>query len=125
MKGVVGVSHVSLSSIVEMPALVEEISQIQELDEKRWMGYQTGIETGSPRFIRKLMPFKPYPFKPEEWPEVVEEAFSISTENNWIPVATLIVNLLGENEDDVVRTTKLVERLKDYKSLVIPLLYGP
>ena len=127
VKGVefVGISHASLASIAEMPNLVAKISEIIGLHEKRWMGYQTGIETGSPRLIEKYMRFKPYPFKPKEWPEVVEQAFAISVDNNWIPAATLIVNLPGETPDDIVKTIELIDRLRPYKSLIVPLLFVP
>ena len=121
----IGISHASLASIAEMPNIVHEISEIIGLTEKRWMGFQTGIETGSPRLIEKLMRFKPYPFKPKDWPDVVEQAFGIANDNHWVPAATLIVNLPGETEDDIVKTTELVERLKPYKSLIVPLLFVP
>ncbi len=119
------VSHAALASIAEKPDLVEKISELLSLTPKRWMGFQTGIETGSPRLIEKYMRMKPYPFKPNEWPEVVENAFAIANDNNWIPAATLIVNLPGETEDDVLKTVELVERLRPYKSLMVPLLYVP
>ncbi len=121
----VGISHAALSSIASNSKLVEEISQILGLTRRKWMGFQTGIETGSPRLMEKLMRMKPYPFKPEDWPDVVEQAFAICVDNNWVPCATLIVNLPGETADDVVDTTELVERLKPYKSLIVPLLYVP
>ncbi|RLF15577.1 MAG: radical SAM protein [Thermoprotei archaeon] len=121
----VGISHAALSSIASSPKLVEEISEILELTERRWMGFQTGIETGSPRLMERLMKMKPYPFKPKDWPEVVEQAFAISVDNNWIPCATLIVNLPGETDNDVMDSVELVERLKPYRSLMVPLLYVP
>ncbi|HDO20337.1 MAG TPA: B12-binding domain-containing radical SAM protein [Candidatus Bathyarchaeota archaeon] len=120
-----GISHASLASIVENPKLVEEISEILGLTGKHWLGFQTGIETGSVRLMKKYMHMKPYPFKPEDWPQIVEEAFSTAYENHWIPAATLLINLPGECEDDVIRTVELVERLKPYKSLIVPLLYVP
>jgi len=121
----VGISHASLSSIASEPSLVEEVSSILGLTPRRWMGFQTGIETGSARLISSLMRFKPYPFKPREWPDVVEEAFAICADHGWVPCATLIVNLPGEREEDVEATLELVSRLKPYKSLIVPLLYVP
>ena len=124
VKGV-GISHAALSSMAANRRTVEQISEILELDSTHWLGFQTGIETGSPRLIEKHMHMKPYPFKPSEWPDVVEEAFSIAADNNWVPCATLIVNLPGESADDVIKTVELVERLYHYKSLITPLLYVP
>ncbi|RLF23627.1 MAG: radical SAM protein [Thermoprotei archaeon] len=121
----VGVSHISLASIAEMPELVEKISYIIGLTERCWMGYQTGIETGSVRLVKELMRYKPYPFRPEDWPDVVEQAFGISVDNYMIPCATLILNLPGETEDDVLKTVELVDRLRGYKSFIVPLLFVP
>ncbi|MEM4699617.1 MAG: radical SAM protein [Candidatus Nezhaarchaeales archaeon] len=121
----VGVSHASLSSIASSPSLVEEISKMLGLTRRSWMGFQTGIETGSPRLMERLMRMKPYPYRPVDWPEVVEEAFATCADNNWVPCATLIVNLPGEQAEDVEATIELVKRLRPYKSLMVPLLYVP
>ncbi|RLI25981.1 hypothetical protein DRO57_02440 [Candidatus Bathyarchaeota archaeon] len=127
VRGVKGasVSHAALSSIAENPKLVCEISEILGLTRTRWLGYQTGIETASPRLIDSLMHMKPYPFKPADWPTVVEEAFKISSDYNWVPAATLILNLPGEKPEDVLATADLVDDLNPYKSLIVPLLYVP
>lgn len=118
-------SHANLSSIAAYPKTVEAIAEILGTDYHNWVGYQTGIETGSPRLIKTHMEYKPYPFRPEEWQEVVETAFAVSVDNGFIPVATLIVNLPGEMEEDVLKTVELVEKLRLYKSLIVPLLYVP
>ena len=121
----VGISHASLASIAEMPNTVAKISEIIGLSGEKWMGYQTGIESGSPKLIEKWMKFKPYPFKPKDWPDIVEQAFGISNDYYWVPAATLIVNLPGETEDDVMKTVELIDRLRPYKSLIVPLLFVP
>ncbi len=118
-------SHANLASIAAYPRTVRAISEILGADEKNWVGYQTGIETGSHRLIKMHMEYKPYPFKPEEWQDVVEQAFAISVDNGLVPAATLIVNLPGEREEDVLKTIALVEKLRPYKSLIVPLLYVP
>ncbi len=68
---------------------------------------------------------KSAPFPPEKWPEVVEEAFAILHDLGIVPAATLIVGVPGEREDDVIKTIELVERLKPYRSLIIPLFFVP
>jgi len=119
----IGVSHFSLSSIVSAPDLLEEISIITGIGKDRgWSGVQTGIETGSPRLIRKLMSGKCKPFSPEAWPQVVIEAFEIMSENSWVPCATVILGLPGETERDIELTIDLVEELRSFKSLIVPLL---
>ncbi|MHA1595449.1 MAG: B12-binding domain-containing radical SAM protein [Candidatus Baldrarchaeia archaeon] len=125
----VGPSHFALASVASQPKLVKEIGEMLESRDKfgptPWMAGQTGIETGSPRLIEKLMRGKVKPFKPEEWPDVVEKAFAICEESKWVPCATLIMGLPGETPDDVIKTIELLDRLKSYKSLVVPLFFVP
>lgn len=118
----IAISHFALSSVASAPDLMEDLSSIIEVgEESDWMGGQCGIETGSPRLIRNLMAGKAKPFAPEQWPKVVEDAFHILKENNWVPLATLIIGLPGEEEEDVQLTIDLVSRLRDCKSLIVPL----
>jgi radical SAM superfamily enzyme YgiQ (UPF0313 family) len=120
----VGISHFALSSVASAPRLVEEVSRILALGERgRWLGGQTGIETGSPKMIERHMSGKCRPFPPEAWPEVVIDAFQVLAENHWVPCATLIIGLPGEDEGDVVKTIELVEELSAFKSLLVPLFF--
>ena len=118
----VGISHFALASVASAPDLIKDLSEI--LDEKKdgeWVSGQCGIETGSPRLIRQLMAGKAKPFEPEQWPQVVVDAFQTLSDNNWVPCATLIIGLPGEQEEDAQLTIDLVEKLHDYKSLIVPL----
>jgi radical SAM superfamily enzyme YgiQ (UPF0313 family) len=115
-------SHIALSSVLDAPEVVEEISNLLGLGEKApWTAAQTGIETGSPKLIKKYMAGKCKPFKPEDWPEVVVNSFEILSRNNWLPCGTLILGLPEETEKDVELTIQLVENLKPFKSLIVPL----
>jgi radical SAM superfamily enzyme YgiQ (UPF0313 family) len=118
----VGISHFALSSVASAPELIEEISNILEVGKNGgWISGQTGIETGSPRLIRDHMMGKCKPFNPEDWPQVVVEAFETLSENSWVPCATLIIGLPGETEKDIDLTIDLIERLRAFKSLIVPL----
>jgi len=117
----VAISHFSLASVAIAPDVVEEISNILEVDEKNWFSGQTGIETGSPELMRQHMRGKCKPFTPEEWPQVVLEAFDILARNNWVPCSTLIMGLPGETERDLEHTISLVKKLRPFKSLIVPL----
>ena len=123
----IGPSHFALASVASEPKLLQEISDIVEVGgkDKPWISGQTGIETGSPKIIEKHMPGKALPFKPKDWPDVVEQAFGICKDSLWIPCATLVLGLPGEEEDDVLKTIELVDRLKNYKSLIVPLFFVP
>jgi radical SAM superfamily enzyme YgiQ (UPF0313 family) len=118
----IAISHFALSSVASAPDLLADLSAIIKVGEgSDWMSGQCGIETGSPKLIRNLMAGKAKPFAPEEWPKVVEDAFHILNENNWVPVATLIIGLPGEEEEDTQLTIDLVNRLRECKSLIMPL----
>ncbi|MBE0511800.1 B12-binding domain-containing radical SAM protein [Candidatus Bathyarchaeota archaeon] len=118
----VGVSHFALSSVASAPDVVEEISNILEAGKDGgWLSGQTGIETGSPRLIKAHMKGKCKPFNPEDWPQVVIDAFDILSRNCWVPCATLIIGLPGETEKDIDLTVDLLEELKNFKSLIVPL----
>jgi radical SAM superfamily enzyme YgiQ (UPF0313 family) len=124
-------SHMSLAPVVHDPSLVEEASQI--LIGNNWYYHgkkpvvtsETGIETGSSRLMKKYMSGKPLPFKPEQWKEVVTQAFGILNDNNWYPLATLIIGLPDEGEEDVAETLELMDDLKGYNAFYVPLFFVP
>jgi radical SAM superfamily enzyme YgiQ (UPF0313 family) len=124
-------SHMSLAPIVHDPGLVKEAAEI--LIDKNWYYHgkepivtsETGVETGSPRLMQKYMAGKPLPFKPEEWKEVVTQAFGILNDNSWYPLATLITGLPDEKEEDVADTLELMDDLKDYNAFYVPLFFVP
>jgi radical SAM superfamily enzyme YgiQ (UPF0313 family) len=111
--------------------MVKEVAEI--LIEHNWYFHgkkpivtaETGIETGSIRLMRKYMAGKMLPFKPERWKEIVYQAFGILNDSNWYPLATLIVGLPEENEDDVAQTLELMDDLKDFKAFYVPLFFVP
>jgi len=123
----INMSHIALSSALQEPRLIENIAEILNLGSKEypWTSAQTGIESASSRLIAKYMKGKTLPYTAEQWGEVVRESFKLLAGNNWVPCATLIMGLPGERPDDIVKTTELVDDLKDYKSLIIPLFYVP
>ena len=117
----VGISHFALASVASAPDLIGDLPDILEVKKDgEWLSGQCGIETGSPRLISQLMAGKAKPFEPEQWSQVVADAFQTLSDNNWVPCATLIIGLPGEQED-VQLTIDLVEKLHDYKSLIVPL----
>lgn len=120
----VQISHFALSSVVNAPDAVEEISNILELDKNgKWLSGQTGIETGSPRLIKDVMGGKCKPYKSEDWPQVVGDAFQILSDNSWVPVSTLILGIPGETEHDLQLTIDLIQELKEFKSIIVPLFF--
>ncbi|MEM1515802.1 MAG: radical SAM protein [Candidatus Bathyarchaeia archaeon] len=121
----VGVTHISFSNVVQAPGLIRSLSEICGYDEKNpFFGPQIGLETGSPRLIKRYMIGKPKPFPPEDWPEVVVQATYILNENHWYPCTTLIVGLPEENEDDIMKTLELVDELKGSRQWFFPLFFS-
>jgi radical SAM superfamily enzyme YgiQ (UPF0313 family) len=124
-------SHMSLAPAVHNPQMVKELAEI--LIERSWYSFdkkeiitaETGIETGSTRLMKKYMAGKMLPFKPEQWPEIVTNAFGILNDNNWYPLATLIVGLPDEKEEDVLQTLELMDNLKGYNAFYVPLFFVP
>ena len=131
--GVKGVqpSHMSLAPVVCDPGMVEEVAEV--LIEHSWYSHgekaivtsETGIETGSIRLMRKYMAGKMLPYEPEQWGEIVTQAFGILNDNDWYPLATLIIGLPQEREEDVAETLELMDGLKDYNAFYVPLFFVP
>lgn len=124
-------AHMSLAPVYHDPRMIRELAEI--LIEKSWYSFdkkpiitaETGIETGSPRLMKKYMAGKMLPFAPEQWQEVVTNAFGILNDNDWFPLATLIIGLPDEKEEDMLQTLELMDDLKDYNAFYVPLFFVP
>lgn len=77
------------------------------------------------RLIRKYMAAKPLPYRAEDWPDVVTQAFGIMSDHDWVPAATLVTGLPGDTPDDINDAIELVETLGKYRSLIVPLFFVP
>ena len=117
-------SHCSLAAIASKPKLFSQVAQLIH-QKQSWWGAEIGIETGSPKLAEKIMPAKAHPFKPQQWPEVVRTSMGLMHDNNLIPACTLIVGMLEETPEDVIKTIELVEDLRDIRSLIVPLFFVP
>jgi radical SAM superfamily enzyme YgiQ (UPF0313 family) len=122
-------AHAALAPVVCDPEIIENIGPILReksywiTNETRHSSVEVGIETGSVRLMKKYMPGKMLPFKPEEWHDVVTKAIEIMNENYIWPLATLIVGLPEETENDTNATLELVDKLKHSKLFFVPLLF--
>jgi len=118
-------SHASFAAVASKPKLMEELSEIILDEHQSWWGAEMGIETGSVELAKKIMPAKAKPFRAEEWPEVVIRGAGIMEDCHLIPACTLITGLPEETEDDIIKTIELVDELKDFPSLIVPLFFVP
>ncbi len=117
-------SHCSLAAIASAPKVFHQISEII-LQKQSWWGVEIGIETGSPKIAKKIMPTKAHPFSADNWRDVVVDGMGLAHDNMLVPACTLIVGLPDEDEDDINRTMDLVDDLKDMRSLIVPLFFVP
>ncbi|HTG88346.1 MAG TPA: hypothetical protein VL907_14965, partial [Pyrinomonadaceae bacterium] len=86
-----------------------------------------GLETGSVRLARQIMPSKGVPFPIDEWPSVVVRGLEVLNANNWFPAMTLIVGNPGETDQDVRETIDLVYEIerRGLFAFLIPSIFTP
>lgn len=129
-------THGTIAPIVRNPEILEELSPYavdfsihthpaSTHPEKRYSSLFVGLETGSPRLFNQFMKGKAYPYKAEQWNDVVLKGMDLMNKHNWFPFATFIVGLPGETEDDTKKSLDLLHALKDAKWVVIPTLFVP
>lgn len=118
-------THATIAAAASAPDILKQIAEELELGRNNLSGFQVGLETGSPRLVEKYARNKAKPWSPEQWPEVAERGFAAMTENNFIPIATLVMGFEDETDDDVIKTIELVERLRSYPSMIVPLFFVP
>jgi radical SAM superfamily enzyme YgiQ (UPF0313 family) len=117
-------SHCSLAAVASKPELFKQISELI-IAKQSWWGAEIGVETGSPDLAKKIMPAKALPFKPEEWPEVVKQGMGLMHDNLMVPAGTIIVGLPEETEEDLLKTMEMMDDLRSYRSLIVPLFFVP
>jgi radical SAM superfamily enzyme YgiQ (UPF0313 family) len=123
------IAHASLPPVVLEPAMIAEIAPV--LVERSMWNYrgercasvEIGLESGSTRLVRQHMSGKPLPYAPESWPDIVVQAVDILNAHRIYPLATLVIGLPGETEEDVDATLNLIERLRAARIFYVPLLF--
>ena len=86
-----------------------------------------GLETGSVRMAKQIMPSKGVPFPIDEWQSVFIRGLEVMNKNNWFPAATLIVGNPGETDDDVMATLDLIYEVerRGLFAFFIPSIFTP
>lgn len=124
----IGWSHISLAAVKyaeENHSLITRLSEIILQGEDNFIGVEVGIETGSPELAEKIMHAKAAPYPIRLWPSIVREAFSIMHESKVVPAATIILGLPQEKPDDLTKTLELIDDLKGFRSLIVPMYFVP
>jgi hypothetical protein len=86
-----------------------------------------GLETGSVRMAKQIMPSKGVPFPIDEWQSVFIRGLEVMNQNNWFPAATLIVGNPGETDEDVMATLDLIYEVerRGLFAFFIPSIFTP
>jgi radical SAM superfamily enzyme YgiQ (UPF0313 family) len=121
--------HASFAPVVCDPKLIEMIAPtlvdrgLWRWNNGRMASFEMGLETGSIRLMRKYMRGKMLPFQPEQWHEVVTQAVGTLDDNGIAPLATLVIGLPGEKEEDTVQTLELLYKLRRNRIMYAPILF--
>jgi len=131
-------SHCTMAPLVVDPLLIKRLSEklldlspvrirLSSHPEKRALSPLIGLETGSVRMAKQIMPSKGVPFAIDDWPSVVLEGLRIANENNWFPVMTLMVGNPGETDDDSRATLDLLYEIerRGLWAILVPSIFTP
>ncbi|HEY3137056.1 MAG TPA: radical SAM protein [Blastocatellia bacterium] len=132
-------SHCTIAPSVVDPLLIKKLSDIllpkspihlpylSSHPQKKALTPLIGLETGSVRMAKMIMPSKGVPFSIEDWPSVVLEGLRVLNENNWFPAMTLIVGNPGETDDDTRATLDLIYEIerRGLFAFFIPSIFTP
>jgi radical SAM superfamily enzyme YgiQ (UPF0313 family) len=132
-------SHATIAPAVVDPVMINKMSEmllpkspihlpyLSSHPQKKALSPLIGLETGSVRLAKKIMPSKGIPFSIEDWPSVVLEGLRVLNENNWFPVMTLIVGSPEESDEDVMATLDLVYEMerRGLFAFLVPSIFTP
>jgi hypothetical protein len=132
-------SHATIAPTVVDPVLIERLSAdlldkspirlplLSSHPERRALVPLIGLETGSVRMAKQIMPSKGVPFPIEEWPSIVVRGLEILNRNNWFPAMTLIIGSPGETDDDSRATLDLIYEVerRGLFAFFIPSIFTP
>lgn len=132
-------SHATIAPSVVDPVLIRKLSEmcldkspiklplLSSHPEKRALVPLIGLETGSVRLGKQIMPSKGVPFSIEDWPSVVVNGLTVLNQNNWFPAMTLIVGSPGETDDDTKATLDLIYEVerRGLFAFFIPSIFTP
>jgi len=119
----IGFAHVSAPAVQESPQTILDMGHVAEWDKYRGLTPVVGLETGSTRVFRKYMPAKSFPFKPEQWGEVILGATVTMNEAGIDPCYTMTIGFPDETDKDVEESMGLVQRMIDQgaRAYIFPL----
>jgi len=132
-------SHSTIAPAVVDPIMIEQITEVCIDKSPIHLPYLSthpknkalvplvGLETGSVRMAKQIMPSKGVPFPIDEWPSVFVRGLEVMNKHNWFPAATLIVGNPGETDEDVRATLDLIYEVerRGLFAFFIPSIFTP
>ncbi len=132
-------SHCTMAPFVVDPELIRQLSEVllpkspmhlpllSSHPQKKALIPLIGLETGSVRMARQIMPSKGVPFSIDDWPSIVLEGLRVANQNNWFPMMTLMVGNPGETDQDVQETLDLVYEMerRGLFAFLVPSIFTP
>lgn len=129
-------SHITMAPVVRHPDLIERLTphivpfshvhhSASTDPNKKMVNPIIGLETGSPRLFDTFMKGKAYPYKANQWHDVVLKGMEVLNRHNWHPFCTFIIGLPGETDDDTKRSLDLLYALQGAKALFVPTWFVP
>jgi radical SAM superfamily enzyme YgiQ (UPF0313 family) len=132
-------SHSTIAPAVVDPIMIQQITEVcidkspihlpllSSHPQKKALVPLVGLETGSVRMAKQIMPSKGVPFPIEEWQSVFIRGLEVMNKNNWFPAATLIVGNPGETDEDVMATLDLIYEVerRGLFAFFIPSIFTP
>jgi hypothetical protein len=132
-------SHSTIAPAVVDPVMIEQLTStiidkspihiplLSTHPKKKALVPLIGLETGSIRMAKQIMPSKGVPFPIDEWQSVVIRGLEILNKNNWFPAMTLIVGNPGETDEDSKATLDLIYEVerRGLFAFFIPSIFTP
>jgi len=132
-------SHCTITPAVVDPIMIKQITDVcidkspihlpllSTHPKKKALVPLVGLETGSVRMAKQIMPSKGVPFPIDEWQSVFIRGLEVMNQNNWFPAATLIVGNPGETDEDVMATLDLIYEVerRGLFAFFIPSIFTP
>jgi len=132
-------SHSTIAPAVVDPVMIEQLTNkiidkspihipmLSTHPKKKALVPLIGLETGSIRMAKQIMPSKGVPFPIDEWQSVVIRGLEVLNKHNWFPAMTLIVGSPGETDDDCKATLDLIYEVerRGLFAFFIPSIFTP
>jgi radical SAM superfamily enzyme YgiQ (UPF0313 family) len=133
---IIQTSHITMAPVVKDPSIIERLaplivphSHVQHKysthPDKRAADPIIGLETGSARLFDTYMKGKAYPYKANQWRDVILKGMEILNRHNVFPFCTFIIGLPGETEEDTKQSLDLLYDLRDAKGTFVPTFFVP